>query len=332
MAILEVNNLKKVYTTRLGGQKVAALADVSFSVEAGEFVAIMGGSRRVGKTTLLNILAALDKPTERRGNPGRPGMYTGSGKRKCPPFAGKIWASSFRISTCWTPSACRDNILLPLVLAGNALRPRWTPGSMPLAGSLGINAHSEQIPLREFPAGRSSAAAVARALITKPQLVLADEPTGALDSKGRPQSLLQLFEQINRERADHPDGHPLHSRRPATPGGCCSSRTARSFISLYRGGQSQRRDVSARSPTRSPCWRREGGIMTKAAVRPDWRRDNLRRNHRLYLPYLLAMRGHGGDVLYSSAPWPSDDVIGQEGLSFGAAVSEGHDGDWCTWH
>ena len=117
MNILEVNDLRKVYTTRFGGQSVEALCAVTFAVEEGEFVAVMGESGS-GKTTLLNILAALDKPTA--------GQVLLDGQRHCArnkkptwrPSAGIIWASYFRISTCWTPSRCEDNIYLPLVLAG----------------------------------------------------------------------------------------------------------------------------------------------------------------------------------------------------------------------
>ena len=102
MPILQVNDLKKTYTTRFGGQQVHALTKVNFSVEAGEYVAIMGESGS-GKTTLLNILAALDKPTS--------GKVLLDGKdivaireKTLPPSAGTTWALCSRTSISWTPS------------------------------------------------------------------------------------------------------------------------------------------------------------------------------------------------------------------------------------
>ena len=92
MSLLEVRNVKKVYTTRLGANQVQALSNVNFSVEDGEYVAIMGESGS-GKTTLLNILAALDRPTA--------GEILLNGKnRSYRRFAGLIWDLFFRILTC----------------------------------------------------------------------------------------------------------------------------------------------------------------------------------------------------------------------------------------
>ena len=118
MPLLEVSNLKKIYTTRLGGSQVQALSNASaFTVEAGEYVAIMGESGS-GKTTLLNILAALDRPTDGQRPSGRTGHDAHPRPRRWRRSAARIWGSSFRTSTCLTPSILKDNILLPLVLPG----------------------------------------------------------------------------------------------------------------------------------------------------------------------------------------------------------------------
>lgn len=192
MSILEVSGLKKVYTTRFGGNKVEALRNVSFSVEEGEYVAIMGESGS-GKTTLLNILAALDKPTS--------GMVRLGGKE-----LNKIKESAvsafrrdnlgfvFQDFNLLDTFSLEDNIYLPMVLAGRS-HGEMQQRLQPLAQMLGITELLKKYPY-EVSGGQKQRVAVARALITNPRLILADEPTGALDSKASDE-LLQLFTRIN---------------------------------------------------------------------------------------------------------------------------------------
>lgn len=192
MAILEVNNLKKVYTTRLGGNQVEALKNLSFSVEEGEYVAIMGESGS-GKTTLLNILAALDKPTG--------GQVILNGKnivdireKEISAFRRENLGFVFQDFNLLDNFSLKDNIVLPLVLSGvdyKEMERRITP----IAAQLGILDILGKYPY-EVSGGQKQRAAVARALIIKPELVLADEPTGALDSKAT-EDLLTLLNKIN---------------------------------------------------------------------------------------------------------------------------------------
>ncbi len=192
MAILEVNNLKKVYTTRLGGNQVEALKNLSFSVEEGEYVAIMGESGS-GKTMLLNILAALDKPTG--------GQVILNGKnivdireKEISAFRRENLGFVFQDFNLLDNFSLKDNIVLPLVLSGvdyKEMERRITP----IAAQLGILDILGKYPY-EVSGGQKQRAAVARALIIKPELVLADEPTGALDSKAT-EDLLTLFNKIN---------------------------------------------------------------------------------------------------------------------------------------
>ena len=192
MAILEVSNLKKIYTTRFGGNQVQALADVNFSVEAGEYVAIMGESGS-GKTTLLNILAALDRPTA--GDVNLNGMYLSDVKEKqIAAFRREHLGYVFQDFNLLDQFSLRDNIYLPLVLAGTDYR-EMEKRLTPIAAKLEITELLEKYPY-EVSGGQKQRAAVARALITKPELILADEPTGALDSKST-DSLLRLFNKIN---------------------------------------------------------------------------------------------------------------------------------------
>ena len=192
MSILEVSHLKKVYTTRFGGQKVEALADVSFTVEAGEYVAIMGESGS-GKTTLLNILAALDRPTA--GTVCLAGKDLSTVREKdMAAFRRDNLGFVFQEFNLLDTFSLRDNILLPLVLAGKKY-PEMEARLASLAATLGIGKLLDKYPY-EVSGGQKQRCAVARALITEPKIVLADEPTGALDSRSA-DSLMDLFGTIN---------------------------------------------------------------------------------------------------------------------------------------
>ncbi len=194
MAILEVTNLQKVYTTRLGGNKVQALKNVNFSVESGEYVAIMGESGS-GKTTLLNILAALDQPTG--GQVLLNGLsLSGIKEKELAAFRRENLGFVFQDFNLLDNFSLQDNILLPLVLAGMPYD-EMESRLMPLVKKLGISLLLNKYPY-EVSGGQKQRAAVARALITKPQLVLADEPTGALDSKSTDELLL-LFNAVNQD-------------------------------------------------------------------------------------------------------------------------------------
>ena len=193
MHILEVDGIKKVYATRFGASRVEALRSVSFTVEQGEYVAIMGESGS-GKTTLLNILAALDRPTA--------GTVLLDGKdlatireAEMAAFRRDNLGFVFQEFNLLDTFSIEDNIFLPLVLAGKGyieMRERLRP----IAAQLGIAEILKKYPY-EVSGGQKQRAAVARALITNPRLVLADEPTGALDSRSTDE-LLRLFAEINR--------------------------------------------------------------------------------------------------------------------------------------
>ena len=192
MAILEVKNLKKIYTTRFGGNQVEALRNVNFSAEEGEYTAIMGESGS-GKTTLLNILAALDKPT--KGTVWLDGKDMSKIREtELSTFRRENLGFVFQDFNLLDTFSLKDNIFLPLVLAGKS------PKEMelrlnPIAEQLGITHLLEKYPY-EVSGGQKQRAAVARALISKPKLILADEPTGALDSKST-DGLLDVFSAIH---------------------------------------------------------------------------------------------------------------------------------------
>lgn len=194
MAILSVKNLKKVYTTRFGGNRVQALSDISFSVEKGEYVAIMGESGS-GKTTLLNIIASLDKPSS--GEVILNGTNIFSVKESdMASFRRDNLGFVFQDFNLLDTFSLQDNILLPLVLSGCKFEEMKTRLD-PIAKKLGIEQLLQKFPY-EVSGGEKQRAAVARAVITNPQILLADEPTGALDSRAS-DKLLNLFNTLNEE-------------------------------------------------------------------------------------------------------------------------------------
>lgn len=192
MTVLEVKNLKKIYRPRFGGNQVQALTRVSFSVEEGEYVAIMGESGS-GKTTLLNIMAALDKPTE--GEVYLDGKPLSKIREKdVSQFRRENLGFVFQEFNLLDTFNLRDNILLPLVLEGRSHQ-EMMERIEPVAERLGIRELLDKYPY-EVSGGQKQRAAVARAIITEPRLILADEPTGALDSRSTDE-LLSLFAKIN---------------------------------------------------------------------------------------------------------------------------------------
>lgn len=195
MTLLEVKNVKKIYTTRFGKNQVQALSNVNFSVEVGEYVAIMGESGS-GKTTLLNILAALDKPT--RGSVLLQGKdLTHIREKEITNFRREHLGFVFQDFNLLDIFNNKDNIFLPLVLSKKSVS-EMERRLAPIAKQLGIEDILTKYPY-EISGGQKQRVAVARALITQPDLVLADEPTGALDSKST-EELLHLFGQINEKR------------------------------------------------------------------------------------------------------------------------------------
>ena len=194
MTLLEEKNVRKIYTTRFGGNQVEALHNVNFSVEQGEYVAIMGESGS-GKTTLLNIMAALDTPTGGKVYlKGRD--LSGVKEREIAAFRRQNLGFVFQDFHLLDTFSLKDNIFLPLVLSGKTyeeMERRLTP----VAERLGITEILNKFPY-EVSGGQKQRAAVARALVTTPQLILADEPTGALDSRASDE-LLNLFGAINQD-------------------------------------------------------------------------------------------------------------------------------------
>ena len=235
MSILEVSGLRKVYTTRFGGSRVEALRSVSFTVEQGEYVAIMGESGS-GKTTLLNILAALDEPTA--GTVWLEGRELHKIREKdAALFRRENLGFVFQEFNLLDTFTLEDNIYLPLVLAGMGyedMRARL----MPIAKLLGLTELLKKYPY-EVSGGQKQRAAVARAIITEPKLLLADEPTGALDS-GSTDELLRLFADIN--RAGQTILMVTHSVKAASRAGrVLFIKDGQVFHQLYRGEDSDTR-------------------------------------------------------------------------------------------
>lgn len=233
MILLDVKNVRKVYTTRFGGNQVEALKDVNFSVEQGEYVAIMGESGS-GKSTLLNILAALDKPTEGKVFLKEKDLSKVKEKEMAA-FRRNNLGFVFQDFNLLDTFSLKDNIFLPLVLSGTSHK-EMERRLLTLADKLGIKNLLEKYPY-EVSGGQKQRAAVARAVITQLQLLLADEPTGALDSKAA-KELLKLFTSLNQ------DGQTIlmvtHSVKAAsTAGRVLFIKDGRVFHQIYKGNLSE---------------------------------------------------------------------------------------------
>ena len=214
MAILNVNDLKKTYTGRFGAHQVGALKGVTFSVEDGEYVAIMGESGS-GKTTLLNILAVLDRPTS--GSVLLNGKDISTVKDdELAVFRRENLGFIFQEFNLLDTFSVKDNILLPLVLSGKSIS-EMKERLNSVAGALGISDILNKFSY-EISGGQKQRAAAARALITNPKLVLADEPTGALDSQSSAE-LLRIFHKINENIQTIFDGYTLPVQTGGRPAG-----------------------------------------------------------------------------------------------------------------
>lgn len=257
MAILSVQNVKKTYTTRFGASRVEALRDISFTVEEGEFVAIMGESGS-GKTTLLNILGALDKPTS--GSvllDGQP--MAGISDEDLARFRRENLGFVFQDFNLLDTFSLKDNILLPLVLSGASTPDEMERRLMPLAERLHIHELLHKFPY-EVSGGEKQRAAVARALIPGPRLLMADEPTGALDSRAS-DSLLDLLREVNRQ------GQTIlmvtHSLKAASHAGrVLFIKDGILFHQLYRGDGDERdlyQRIADTLTALTPAERPEGG-------------------------------------------------------------------------
>lgn len=194
MTLLDVQHVQKTYHTRFGGQAVQALKDIHFSIEAGEYVAIMGESGS-GKTTLLNILALLDQPTN--GLVYLNGQDTTTIKQAdVAAFRRNELGFVFQDFNLLDTLSVKDNMILPLVLSNQPAK-QMDSRVKPVANLLGIGDLLDKFPY-ELSGGQQQRVAIGRAIITQPSLLLADEPTGALDSKSSAM-ILDQFEAINRQ-------------------------------------------------------------------------------------------------------------------------------------
>ncbi|HFI0463653.1 TPA: ABC transporter ATP-binding protein [Streptococcus suis] len=231
--LLAINHLEKIYKTRFSNEETRALQDVDFSVDQGEFIAIMGESGS-GKTSLLNIIATLDKPT--RGSVILNQQDVTKIKDSLlADFRLNNLGFVFQDFNLLDSLTVRDNIYLPMVLAQKNQQ-EMAARLQTLAPQLGIQDLLNKRPL-ELSGGQKQRVAIARSLMQNPQLLLADEPTAALDFRNS-EELLTLFEQLNDQgqtilMVTHSVIAASHAKR------VLFIKDGRIFHQLYRAGKSQ---------------------------------------------------------------------------------------------
>lgn len=193
--MLEVQNIKKIYRSRFRKNELEALKSINFTVEAGEYIAIMGESGS-GKTTLLNILALLDRQTS--------GKVILMGKdlqeikdSEMAKFRRENLGFVFQDFNLLDNFTFKENILLPLVLSDEKISV-MEEKLLKIAKKLNVSDLLNKYPY-EISGGQKQRTAIARALISDPKILLADEPTGALDSNST-RELLKVFKDLNQDR------------------------------------------------------------------------------------------------------------------------------------
>ncbi|EFW89353.1 ABC transporter ATP-binding protein [Streptococcus equinus] len=239
--LLEINHLEKVFRTRFSKEATRALQDVDFKVDEKEFIAIMGESGS-GKTTLLNILATLEKPTN--GSVFLNGQeITKIKESNLADFRLKNLGFVFQDFNLLDTLSVKDNIFLPLVL-GRVNYQEMEKRIAVLAPKLHIEELLEKRPF-ELSGGQKQRVAIARSLIANAQLLLADEPTAALDYKNS-EDILNLFEEINNDgqallMVTHSANAASHAKR------VLFIKDGRIFHQIYRGNKTNQefsKDIS----------------------------------------------------------------------------------------
>lgn len=194
MQILKVENISKIYGTKKSYKEYSVLKSISFEVNEGDFIGVMGASGS-GKTTLLNILGSIDKPTTGRFIMDSKDIVT-LNKSQLAKHRLKNIGFIFQDYNLLETMTLKENIILPLALNGHKIDDMESK-LMKLAEELGIKALLNKYPY-EVSGGEQQRGAACRALITNPKMILADEPTGNLDSKSS-KDLLELLTFINKE-------------------------------------------------------------------------------------------------------------------------------------
>lgn len=197
MNVMEVRNVRKVYCSKLNGNQSQALKDISFSVEKGEFLGIMGPSG-AGKSTLLNVISTIDMPTSGSVKIGGKDIIN-LDEDELSDFRRRKLGFIFQDYNLLDTLNLKENIILPLSFAREPVL-SIEKKVKEISNVLGIQSILKKYPY-EVSGGQKQRAAAARAIITHPELILADEPTGALDSKSSRDMLQCMQNLIERDGA-----------------------------------------------------------------------------------------------------------------------------------